>query len=205
MEPGEKRKVSVSRISEGKYRNFETLPEMIAATEKYYSGTRHFPSTNLIGWIGVFHSNLVFHEQTGYLMSAGGNLYFDFEEVEKYLRETPSFEHDEEIERRMLTAAADILAFESGDLTQVEKFMLEEIVFHLQRPLAKRVNLEAQISHAKNFFKHQAGRIGITEEEAFEELSHIVDCVMARVSDEYYDRLHEERVASGLVDAKKPV
>lgn len=36
MEPGEKRKVAVSRISEGKYRNFESLGEMIAATEKYY-------------------------------------------------------------------------------------------------------------------------------------------------------------------------
>lgn len=105
----------------------------------------------------------------------------------------------------MLTAAADILAFESETLAEVEKFMLEEIVFHLQRPMKKRVNLEAQLSHAKNFFRHQAGRLGITEEEAFEELSHIVDCVMARVSDEYYDRLHEERVASGLVDAKKPV
>lgn len=36
METGEKRKVAVSRISEGKYRNFESLGEMIAATEKYY-------------------------------------------------------------------------------------------------------------------------------------------------------------------------
>ena len=130
-------------------------------------------------------------------------MYFGFGEVEKYLRETPAFAHDEEVERRLLTAAADILAFESETLTEVEKFMLEEIVFHLQRPMEKRVNLEAQLSHAKNFFTHQAGRLGITEEEAFEELSHIVECVMARVSDEYYDRLHEERVASGLVDAKR--
>lgn len=203
MEPGEMRKVSVSRISEGRYRNFETLPEMISATEKYYAGTRHYPSPNLIGWIGIFHSNLVFHEETGYLMSAGRNLYFGFDEVEKYLRGTPDFGHDENVERRMLTAVADILAFERESLTEVEKFMLEEIAFHLQRPFEKRVNLDKQIVHARNFFKHQAGRLGISVEEAFEELSHIVDCVMARVSDEYYDRLHEERAASGLVDAKR--
>lgn len=36
MEPGEMRKVAVSRISDGKYRNFSTLEETVSVTEKYY-------------------------------------------------------------------------------------------------------------------------------------------------------------------------
>lgn len=203
MEPGENRKIHVDLVESGKYRNFRSLSELVSVTERYYPGTKYFPSSELLGWVGTFHSNVCFHESTGYLMSAGGNLDFGFDEVSEYLAESPPFVPDPETEERMIRAVTDLLAFESANMERIETFFLEEILFHLQKPVGSRQSLSTYLSHAKNFMDRQAENLEISPGEVFLELSEIVDRAMAHISDEYYDRLHSERVSAGLVDGKR--
>lgn len=157
MEPGESRKVAVSRISDGKYRNFATLAEAVSVTEKYYPKTRHYPSVGLLGWMGTFHSNVVFHEPTGYLMRGGGNLHFSYDEVLRYLTESADA-HPSDAEAGMLAAVEDALAFRRGDLSEISTFVLEEIHSHLSTPVKRRSGLPRLAGHAKHFYERQAQR-----------------------------------------------
>lgn len=135
-------------------------------------------------------------------MRGGGNSYFGLDEVLEYFRSSASH-HPESAEPRILSAVEDLLSFRDDELSEVARFVLEEIRFHLMKPVKERGNLDRLVSHAKNFYERQADNIGISREEAFLEFSDIVDRVMGLVSDEHYDRLHAERVAAGLVDGKR--
>lgn len=135
-------------------------------------------------------------------MRGGGNSYFGFDEVVEYLRSSSS-RHSASVESRVLSAVEDLLSYRDEELSEIARFVLEEIRFHLVKPMKERGNFDRLVSHAKNFYERQADRIGITREEAFLEFSDIVDRVMGLVSDEHYDRLHAERVAAGLVDGKR--
>ncbi len=135
-------------------------------------------------------------------MRGGGNSYFGFDEVTRYLRSSASH-HPQSVEPGILSAVEDLLSYRDDELSEVARFVLEEIRFHLVKPLKERGNFDRLVSHAKNFYERQADSIGITHEEAFLEFSDIVDRVMGLVSDEHYDRLHAERVAAGLVDGKR--
>lgn len=99
-------------------------------------------------------------------MRGGGNLYFDFDEVMGYLRSSASH-HPEGIEPRILSAVEDILSYRDGELSEIARFVLEEIRFHLAKPVKERGNFDRLASHAKNFYERQAENIGITREEAF--------------------------------------
>lgn len=135
-------------------------------------------------------------------MRGGGNLYFGFDEATAYLSSS-NIRHAESIEPKILSAVEDLLSYRDEELSEVARFVLEEIRFHLVKPVEERGNLDRLVSHAKNFYERQAEAIGISREEAFLEFSDVVDRVMGLVSDEHYDRLHAERVAAGLVDGKK--
>lgn len=135
-------------------------------------------------------------------MRGGGNSYFGFDEVVEYLRSSSSH-HSASVESGVLLAVEDLLSYRDGELSEIARFVLEEIRFHLVKPMKERGNFDRLVSHAKNFYERQADRIGIAREEAFLEFSDIVDRVMGLVSDEHYDRLHAERVAAGLVDGKR--
>lgn len=135
-------------------------------------------------------------------MRGGGNSCFGFDEVVEYLRSSSSH-HSASVESGVLLAVEDLLSYRDGELSEIARFVLEEIRFHLVKPMKERGNFDRLVSHAKNFYERQADRIGIAREETFLEFSDIVDRVMGLVSDEHYDRLHAERVAAGLVDGKR--
>jgi hypothetical protein len=195
-EPGERRKVAVTHDSENRYRNFGSLAELVRASEEYYPGTKYFSSVPLVGWAGVFHSGMCFHESTGYLMQAGENNGFPFDEVEKYLHGAEVAEFSEDWERRLMLAVTDLLAFESDELQPVEIHFLREILAHLQKPESMREDLRFQLEFAREFTERQAEHIGISFGETFAELSGIARGAMGKISDEHYDRLIVKRKAA---------